>query len=111
MSPFHLVQDPGWQQGHPPHLGQPRGSAGGTYHLQSHSEHLPGDGLVVALVRLGKYIQDLQIVAAQVGVQDQQGRGLGQSELGQRWVVGSEGFLPKEASKWDRRGSSGETGQ
>lgn len=60
--------DPGWQHRHPPHLGQPRGSTGGTYHLQRRNEHLPGDRLVIAQVHLGKYIQNLQIAAAQEGV-------------------------------------------
>lgn len=61
---------------------------GCTYRLQSHNELLPGDALVLVLGHLAKYLQDLDLVATQVGIQGQQGGGLGQLELGHRPTEG-----------------------
>lgn len=91
----------GWAHGHssPP---QASLEGRGAYCLQSHDELLPGDPLVLAPVHLVKYLQDLDLLAVQVGVQGRQGRGSGQSELWHQQAGRSEGFLLKEAREWGR---------
>ena len=81
---------------------------GGAYRLENHDELLPGD-LVLAPVHLAEQLQDLHLVAVQVGEQGRQGGGPGQLELGHLPAGGSLAFLLKEARERGRGEHSGDT--
>lgn len=81
---------------------------GGAYCLENHDELLPGD-LVLAPVHLAEQLQDLHLVAVQVGEQGRQGGGSGQLELRHLPAGGSLAFLLKEAREGGRGEHSGDT--